>query len=466
MERLRIRLADERGIAVIVALLVSMVVVTLGITSVTLAIHNSEESNYDRRRVQAIAAAEAGVNWYFTHLQSVPAAEYNCSKNDILPTSPSSQFAAEVTFYDINDTALPCTPGSVLGSTSLSPTHALIHSEGRSVTDATPTRTMQAYVELSTVGSGTFGGVSIHVQSSLSLPSNIKVFGRTGNDGNIYSGGSVTLKGNDVISGDVTAAGTVTLQNAAQVKRHVVANGAISLSNSTQILGNATSSTSSITVQQNKLAIVGDARAGTTITAGGSAIGGVRIPSSPTTFPGKPFPEFPYDSAAWIGNGYSISTFADCASAKTFILGLAGGKNVVRITADCDLNFSDDPPVLTGELAIISDGSLTMGNNTNWASDGTLHSLYLVFGHDGDGGLCNITFGNNATIDPGYLTFFHTPCTVNMGSSALILEGQIIAGTLILKSGTAMTYRPLAIPGLAGGTAAEDIVYIREVVTT
>ncbi|HEV3475132.1 MAG TPA: hypothetical protein VG602_07185 [Actinomycetota bacterium] len=465
MRRIRDRLSDERGIAVVVALLVSMVVVTLGITSVTLAIHNSEQSNYDRRRVQSIAAAEAGVNWYFTHLQSVPAAQYSCSKNDVLPTSPSSQFEAVVTFYDVSGTPLPCAAGSVLGAVG-SPTHALIHSEGRSTTNATPTRTMEAYVELSTVGAGEFGGVSIYVNSSLTLPSNVKVFGRTGNDGNVYSNGNVVLKGNDIISGDVTANGSVTLDNVAQVKRHVVASGAISLRSSTQILGNATSSTSSITVQQSKLAIVGDARAGTTITAGGGTIGGVRIPSSPTPFPSKPFPAFPWDPSAWIGNGYTVSTFADCASAKTFIAGLAGGKNVVRIEADCDLNYSDDPPVLTGDLAIVSDGSLTMGNNTTWASDGNLRNLYLVFGHDNDGGLCNITFGNNATIDPGYLTFFHTPCTVNMGSSAVILEGQIISGTLILKSGTGMTYRPLPIPGLAGGTAAEDIVYIREVVTT
>jgi Tfp pilus assembly protein PilX len=53
--------ADERGIAVITAMLVSVVVVILGITSVAVAIHNSEASSYDRRRVQGVAASEAGL---------------------------------------------------------------------------------------------------------------------------------------------------------------------------------------------------------------------------------------------------------------------------------------------------------------------------------------------------------------------------------------------------------------------
>jgi Tfp pilus assembly protein PilX len=469
VKRLMIRLSDERGIAVIVALLLSMVVVTLGITSVTLAIHGSETSNYDRRRVQAIAAAEAGLNWYFSHLQSVPAAEYACSREQVVPTTPTTRFSAQVTFYDVAGTAFPCPVGQLLGPIAQSPTTALIESTGTVTTNPVPARTMQAYVEITSIGQGAFAGVSIHSDTGLNLPSNVKVFGRTGNDGNIYSNGNVTLNGNDVISGDITAKGTVTMNSAAKVNRHVVAKLGISMKSSTMILGNATSSTSTITVQQGKLAIVGDARAGTTISAGGAAIGGVRIPNSPSTFPEKPLPPYVYDEGAWVSQGYSVSTFTSCATAKAFIIGAAsspGTKNVVRITADCDLSFSGDAPTLRGDLIVVSDGSLTVGNNTPWRNDGLLHTLHLVFGFDDNAAPCNITFGNNATIDPGNLVLFHTPCTINLGASALILEGQIIGGTVLLKSGSQMTYRPMPVAGMGGGTPAEDIVYIREVVTT
>jgi hypothetical protein len=60
---------------------------------------------------------------------------------------------------------------------------------------------------------------------------------------------------------------------------------------------------------------------------------------------------------------------------------------------------------------------------------------------------------------------FHTPCIADL-SGALILEGQIIAGTVLMKSGATLTHRDLAIPGMGGGTPAEDIVYIREIATT
>jgi hypothetical protein len=380
------RLQDERGVAMIVALVVSLVVVMLGIVSVTLAVHNSEQSSYDRRRVQAIAAAEAGVNWYFSHLQSVPAAEYACSSERDLPTTPTTHFAARVTFYNAAGTAFPCPAGSLLGSGPGLPSRALIESVGTVTSNPTPARTVQAYVEITSVGVGAFAGVSIYSETGLTLPSNVKVFGRSGNDGNLYTNGNVSLKGNDVISGDVTARGTVTIENVAQVKRHVVANGAISMKSGTTVLGNATSSASSITVQQNKLAIVGDARAGTAITAPGSAIGGLRVANSPSTFPGRTFPAFEYVESAWISQGYSISTFTSCPEAKVFIQGAAatpGTKSVVRILADCDLIWSGDAPVLRGDLAIISDGSMTVSNNSPWGGDGLLHNVYFVFGFDG-----------------------------------------------------------------------------------
>jgi hypothetical protein len=468
MKRVATRLADERGIAVIVALLVSMVVVTLGVTSVTLAIHNSETSNYDRRRVQAITAAEAGVNWYFSHFQSVPAADYACSFDRDLATTPPTHFSAEATFYDGTGAVMPC---PITGTT---PSRALITSVGTSTTNPVPARTMQALVELSVLSTGAFQGVSIYSETSMTWPSNVKLFGRTGDDGNLYSNGNITLKGNDVVGGDVTARGTVTLEQAAQVRGDVTAGAlapttAISMRSSSVILGNATASNSSIVVQQNKLAVYGTARAGTSISASGTAIPPANRIIGTSTFPERSFPDFEYNESGWVSAGYEPHEFNNCGQAETFLTtpGSLDGKELVRITADCILELDGNAPALTSDLAIVSDGSLSMGSNTAWESgDGLQHSLHLVFGFDKDGTPCDIVFGNNATVDPGFLTFFHTPCTVNMGSSALILEGQIIAGTVIMRPGTTMTFRPIPIPGMGGGTPAEDIVYVREIVTT
>jgi len=471
VERIGARLAEERGIAVIVALLISMVVVTLGITSVTLAVHNSEASNNDRRRVQAIAAAEAGVNWYFSHLQSMPLAEWECTKDDPdLPTTPPTQFSAGL--YDGSGATMPPAP-LVCPLTEL-PARVLIQSKGSSTVNPVPTRTMQALVELSVLGTAAFQGVSIYSETSMSWPSNVKILGRTGNDASLYSNGNITLRGNDVVGGNVEARGTVTLEQSVQVRGNVVAGAttapAISMRSSSTVLGSATATASSITVQQSKAAIWGDATAGTTITAGGSAIKGQRTENQPDPdYEWRDFPAFDYVESGWVAAGYQVDEFTDCGLARDFITQgglIIDGKNLIRITGDCDLNFDGNAPALRGDLAIVSDGSLTVGNNTPWTSgDGLLHSLHLVFGYDNDGAPCNMKFGNNSTIDPGVLTFMHTPCTVDMGSSALILEGQIIAGGVILKPGTQLTYRPMTIPGMGGGVPAEDIVYIREIIT-
>ncbi|MCA1727150.1 MAG: hypothetical protein LC722_05725, partial [Actinobacteria bacterium] len=55
---------DEEGIAMITAMLVGMVTLSLSLVSVQLAVHNSGQSSYDRKRVQAIHAAEAGLDAY------------------------------------------------------------------------------------------------------------------------------------------------------------------------------------------------------------------------------------------------------------------------------------------------------------------------------------------------------------------------------------------------------------------
>ncbi|MDQ4004831.1 MAG: pilus assembly PilX N-terminal domain-containing protein, partial [Actinomycetota bacterium] len=105
---LRARLQDERGVAIITALLISMIVVTLGATSVALAVHNSEASSFDRRRVQSIAAAEAGVNFYFSHLQSGAPEDFDCAISETLASTPAARFDATVTFYNAAEVPLPC----------------------------------------------------------------------------------------------------------------------------------------------------------------------------------------------------------------------------------------------------------------------------------------------------------------------------------------------------------------------
>ena len=70
---MRARLNDERGIAMVIALLIGMVVLWLSSVVVAQSIHSAQSSAYDRRRLTSLDAAEAGNNYFYAYLQSTPA---------------------------------------------------------------------------------------------------------------------------------------------------------------------------------------------------------------------------------------------------------------------------------------------------------------------------------------------------------------------------------------------------------
>jgi Tfp pilus assembly protein PilX len=63
---------DEQGIAMVTAILVSAVILTLSITAASLAIHNTDQSGLDRKRLQVVAGAEAGVDAAYASLETTP----------------------------------------------------------------------------------------------------------------------------------------------------------------------------------------------------------------------------------------------------------------------------------------------------------------------------------------------------------------------------------------------------------
>src|SRR4030067_1701326 len=69
---MRDRLHEERGVALVVALLVTFVVLLLSTTVFAMAIRNSEQSGYDRKRLQSVSAAAAGLDAAYQHITAPP----------------------------------------------------------------------------------------------------------------------------------------------------------------------------------------------------------------------------------------------------------------------------------------------------------------------------------------------------------------------------------------------------------
>jgi cytoskeletal protein CcmA (bactofilin family) len=449
---------EERGIAIVTAMIVSMVVVTLGATSVSLSLHNSEQSAYDRRNVQSIHAAEAGLNYYYSHLQSGGVDDLDCTISQSLTTTPVARFEAAASFFDASGAQIPCPlRGRV-------PDSVLITSVGRTAA-APPARTMQAQVRLIPVPGASFGEFAIFSESNPLFTSNIQVFGGEAVEGNVYSNDDVVISSNSTIYGSVEARGSVTLAGNAHVKRSVVAGSAVRMDSNSTVSQNVSSATSSVTMASNT-SVFGDVRAATTITRDGtSRIDGAAVSSSPSTLEeSRPFPALGFDPLAWQEAGYMMETFSSCPAAKAFISAIPAGNHAVRITAPCDLSYGSNEKVsVRGNLAIVSDGSLTMNSNTAFLNVGAPHTLHLLFGLGGQTP-CNIAFRSNSEIGGGLRTVLYTPCTVDMSSNSLVVEGQMFGGSVQFNSNASLTYEPIGVPGYGVTTFEEDILYIREVV--
>ncbi|MGH2710129.1 MAG: hypothetical protein ACRDH9_02865 [Actinomycetota bacterium] len=462
MKLLKVRLEDERGFALITALLVSMVVVILGATSVTIAIHNTEASSHDRERVQGVAAAEAGINYFYSHIQSEPTANLECVITKTLPTTPPTTFTATATYYGIGGIALPCVTNHPVGT----PVSAYVRSTGQSTGISSPDRTMETYVTLSPISGSPFADTAIFSNNSFTWPANVTIRGSEASNNNVYTNGTASFNSATTIYGNVYAQGGINMRGSSQIRRGAWANGALTMANNSSILGNATSSTTSITLG-NGPKIYSNAQAGTSITAGATQILGTRTPNSPQGAPpAMTLPTFTYNAADWIAAGYSISTQASCSAARSFIKTIAGGNWVVRIPIDCTLSFSKkDVPVIRGHLAIISDGGLFVDGNNYLQPVGGPWNVHFIFGIDNDGAPCDITWMNNGSIGANLRAFFYTPCAVSFKSNISISAGQIFANSVSFSPNTSITYYEVPIPGFGTAGYKENIQYIREVVT-
>lgn len=449
--------SDDSGMALIASLGVVLVVSALSLVTFSMSFHNLDESATNRERIQSIAAAEAGINRMFALLETVTPETIQCSVTETLTTDPNSSFLA--TLYADNGaggvTQMTCPPASI-------PSQILIRSVGKAL-GPVPERTMESLVNMVPIEGTLFGAYAIYSDDDLDIDSNVQVLGNDGADADIYSNGSIDLNSNVVVSGTAHSQDEILLNSNAEVKKDVWALNRVELDSNSIVRRNVTSSTSSVTVLSDGH-IYGDARAGTSITAGGSAIDGVRIPNSPSgPPPQRPFPAFTFNAADWQSIGYTVQTFTSCTDAKTFIQGIASGNYVVRITSSCELSWGGNSTInVRGNLAIISNGAFKLDSNAKFTAVGGPHELYFIVGLAGTGA-CNFSMQSNTSIGPNFFSLIYSPCDVILSSNAFVVDGQVFAGQAFFNSNTSLTYRPLQGPGgVITGYRVEPL-YTREV---
>jgi Tfp pilus assembly protein PilX len=456
---------EESGIAMVVAMMVVFVVVLLSIVILDLSIHNVDQAAYDRKRVTSVAASEAGIDQAWNLVQYTKPQNLPCASPDTstLGSAPGpAQYTASYVWYGSTGSTLTCP----LSQTNV-PSAVLVTSTG--TTNQGVPRTMQAYMTLQPTFGG-FDAAVIAVQNT-TFNNNFAITGSAGNNGDIYiTNGNLTVTNTPNIYGNVYVPnGLVTMTNNNKIIGNLWANGSISINSPASVTGKAISSTSSISGTGS---VGGDATAGTTI-ASGLTVGGTRYANSPQgPPPTQVFPLLCQVAIAGVCNalpwtGYTLHTYTDCTAPRTFLrTGTLTGDHVLWINAVCNLNIQNNDVInFTGNLAIVTQGSVTMTNQNNW-NGAVGKNLYFISnyrtGLTCSSGSYNIATGSNSNFANAHVLFY-SPCTVTLNNQN-DFTGQVIGDSVVINNHFTLNATQVKVEG-AGDIVGfqQSIVYIREV---
>jgi cytoskeletal protein CcmA (bactofilin family)/uncharacterized Tic20 family protein len=490
---------DERGVAMVVALLISFVVLLLSVFVVQLAIHDVNQSSYDRRRLLSVNAAEAGVNDYYAYLggflhSGAGTAQLlttiQCSLDATVATGPNeANYHATIEFLNSSGGTVSCPPpnGTV-------PSAVRITSTGQAPTGLP--RVMESFAQLVPVYGGTTAAVLSNAGTSLSQK--VTLNGYDGSDADVYINGDLNISNNETFSGNLYVQGAVTITNSTSVDGNLWALNSVSMTPGSSVVnGDVYSTTGSVTIN-NPAVIYGNAKARTTISGcvSGpcSAAGQVRGTSYPNTTgignpPSQSFPSFAYDLSKWTNSGYQLASgaaFTSCTTAKTWIMTNmpqtpVTGTNynyVVRVQppagSRCNMTFdSGDNIYLPGNLAVLTDCGITMSNHPVFQSVNGDHDLFLVStgtSSSCSGGSKAITTSNQVDFlnlaSPNRLdVFIYSVGTVTLANLNAI-NGQIYGQPVTASNQTTINYVPVYVPGLTTVTGfRQNVQYIREIPT-
>jgi Tfp pilus assembly protein PilX len=458
---------DEHGMAMITAILISVVVLGLAVAATGIAISSNNQSARDRTRLQTIDAAEAGLNETSLRVEASTSTSLPCTLSGDLDANPPVHYQVTITYY----ATWPPTGSPLTCPPTAAPAAATVASLGTATVGGQAPRKMVTQVRLRP----RYGGfdTSIFSNDGLTLQNNLNILGNQGNDADVYTNGSVDCSNPIALGGSLFAQGGVTLSNSCSVAEDVYAKGNITMSQSSRIGHDAISSKGSITLSQSAQ-IANNATAYGAITLSGSArINGTRTPgyTSMADPPLKTLPTINYDATTWSDAGYTIETYTSCDSAKTRLeSGLPNdGRNyVIRIAANCLLTWSNNSSVtVRQDVAIVFDGQIAFDNRVNFYSSDGQHSL-LFINPASTSATCTsrnpaFSTSNNTSFADQLKLFIYTPCQATFNNSNKI-NGQMMAGLIQISNNFDLAFAPIPVPGSGDIDGFDqDIAFQREV---
>lgn len=444
---------DERGIGVVTALMVTLIVFATGAMWAQQAVHQAEGSGVERSREQALAAAEAALN----------AAMSKIAQNSSCPATPVTGTVPgvgdwEYTFPAVGDARyVDCSNPNeyrrYIIAKGWSPSRTAVRVQKRQ---------LEQQVDL--VATDGFRYALFASNGGISGANQITV------RGDAYSRSNVTVENNSTITGNLTSMGTVTLNNSTLVTGTVWANGAVDVNTTQNGAGvgrDVLTSVGNVTVGGT---VGGNVQAAGSITGSGTVVG-TKTPNSPAAVP----PALDLPTFTWASSNYTsptlwtAATYSSAASAFQSYFNANDNSfgGVHRITA-CGAPYSSytcgSPTAevdfnekwnMSGDTTVVADGPLRLSRDITTGTG----NLIVVSNYPGTpcttpGSSCNaISLSNNWSIPSSVkvLIFAQNGC-VDV-SNLKTFVGAIYARCINLDNNFDLTYYPVAPQGFDWSTA-------------
>lgn len=494
-----VRPKDEAGMAMITAILLSMVAGVLTVGATEYSLHSLNTNQIDRKQVQGLAAAEAGLDVAISDLTSTTPP---CSLSGTLSSAPTTEtYTVTITYYSSAGTSLnsaSCATTSPYDlSSSASPATAIVDSTGVNNSNLYGARTMEAEVQMSAVTSPSLTD-AVYSGQSMTMDNNFTVTGSSGNNANFYTSGNFVCNDSGTIDGSIYALGTFTqdsngcdIEGSAESVGEWLSNGAFTLggsiestdgevnfdSDSAETVGGSVSAHSSVVWSgatypnwsgSGKPTITGTVTQNATL-------------SSPAT---QAFPEeqFPSAESAWESAGYTLITDNSCSTITSDLASdISAMTSSTLFYTTCEITWNSGFTYkLPYNLAIVDTGGIVFNSGSSMtfeSSSSTGHSLYLIVPYNATTtpGNCSISFtingsttlGNDSGNEP-LNAFLYSPCTITYDSTAEVMGQAYSDETVTWNADVTMTVEDGSWPGATSTTGSTSsytlsIVYEREV---
>lgn len=414
---------NEDGIALITAMFVSFIALTLIAVMFTQVVHTNESTGRDRRITSAFHAAEAGIDAAIARLAG-----------DRLYAGGTGNVTAGGTTVGSYSTSIS-DPGP--GVTN----RRAIIAQGTSQSGA---RTLKQVVELVPLAGFDYAMFSA---STLGVSNHFTTIG------SIYSASAATVNSNSIITGDVVSPSNITTSNGTTVTGDVWSGGNVVIGNGTTVTGNVLATGSAMIVGK----VTGDVRAASITNTG--TIQGQQIIAAQPSPATRTLPTFTFNATNYSPPPVAMTSLAFQTCWNTGVgcpIGVSrtSMSGTYYITDGGTVTGPNQKTTLTGDLTIITNGILNISRDFNGATSAPYK--LVVISTSTSTSPPAVTWTNNVTNPPNIQTFIYSTGLVTF-SNLKTFNGIVYAGAIQSDQQFTIAYEPSlrnVLPGFTWNLAA------------